>query len=73
MYDRPKCEFCGQFLGGEGLHKLYQGDNSEVDGKLIWTYGPVPEPSHDVFWHVKCEEKRYGKKASQDRPEKPQA
>jgi len=56
MEERPRCEHCGKFLSDQDLDSLYKGDTSKVDGKLVWTGGPVPEPSHDVYWHVKCEE-----------------
>lgn len=43
---------CGKFVS---TNPATRGKN--WDGKLIWTGGPVPEPSHDVFWHIKCESK----------------
>lgn len=52
MYDhQPKCEFCGKFIATEEntLGKTW-------DVKLVWQGGAVPEPSHDVFWHIECKE-----------------
>lgn len=51
-YDRPRCEYCGKFVS---INPATQGQ--DWDGKLIWTGSPQPEPSHDVFWHLKCESK----------------
>jgi len=51
-YDRPRCEYCGRYVS---TNPATMGQ--DWDGKLIWTGGVVPEPSHDVFWHLKCESK----------------
>lgn len=49
--DRPRCEYCGKFISDEDL-----GNSEKVDGRLVWSGGYVPEPSHDEFWHIECKE-----------------
>lgn len=66
--DNIKCEYCGRFISGSALDKLYNGDNSEADGKMIYTMFPNPEPDRDVFWHVSCEQ--YNDKRIKDFMEK---
>ncbi len=45
----PKCEYCGKFISIDPIkHK------KTWDMKLIWTGGVLPEPSHDIFWHIDC-------------------
>jgi hypothetical protein len=58
-YDRPRCEFCGKFLSDKDLDSHYEGSRDVIDGRLVWSGGPVPEPSHDEWWHVKCKDKHY--------------
>ncbi len=41
MSDQPRCHYCGRFFGA----------NDEIESKLVWEGGAVPEPSHEVYWH----------------------
>ncbi len=35
------CANCGQFLGS----------NDNIKSKMVWDGGPIPSPSHEVYWH----------------------
>ena len=53
METPPRCEYCGKFIATD---KNELGKTWDV--KLIWCGSPIPEPSHDVFWHVNCANKK---------------
>lgn len=52
-HEYPRCEYCGKFISTnkETLGKFW-------DVKLIWSGGVVPEPSHDIFWHIECKKNK---------------
>ncbi len=46
-----QCAYCGRYI------KNADFDNKTAKMEMVYSYWPVPEPSHEEYFHVACSEK----------------